>query len=48
MMESNYPLDRNSITNAVLFNGLKKIVADFSDAEKKQLFHDTAARVYRL
>jgi L-fuconolactonase len=48
MMESNFPVDRNSISYAVLFNGLKKIVADFSDADKKQLFHDTAARVYRL
>ena len=48
MMESNFPVDRNSISYAVLFNGLKKIVADFSDAEKRQLFHDTAAKVYRL
>ena len=48
MMESNFPVDRNSISYAVLFNGLKKIVADFSDEEKQQLFHGTASRVYRL
>jgi L-fuconolactonase len=48
MMESNFPVDRQSLSYAVLFNGMKKIVADFSDAEKKQLFHDTAARIYRL
>ncbi len=48
MMESNFPVDRNSISYAVLFNGLKKIVADFSDSEKLQMFHDTAANVYRL
>ena len=48
MMESNFPVDRNSISYAVLFNGMKKIVADFSDVEKRQLFHDTAARIYRL
>jgi len=48
MMESNFPVDRNSLSYAVLFNGMKKIVADFSDAEKQQLFHDTAARIYRL
>jgi L-fuconolactonase len=48
MMESNFPVDRQSLSYAVLFNGMKKIVADFSDAEKAQLFHDTAARIYRL
>jgi L-fuconolactonase len=48
MMESNFPVDRNSISYAVLFNGLKKIVADFSDAEKRQLFYETAVRIYRL
>jgi predicted TIM-barrel fold metal-dependent hydrolase len=48
MMESNFPVDRNSISYAVLFNGMKKIVADFSEAEKSQLFYGTAARIYRL
>ena len=48
MMESNFPVDRQSISYAVLYNGLKKIVADFSAAEKQQLFYNTAERVYRL
>jgi L-fuconolactonase len=48
MMESNFPVDRNSLSYAVLFNGMKKIVADFSEAEKSQLFYGTAARIYRL
>lgn len=48
MMESNFPVDRWSISYQVLFNGMKKIVADFTDAEKRAMFHDTAARVYRL
>lgn len=48
MMESNFPVDRQSISYAVLYNGLKKIVADFSAAEKQQLFYKTAERVYRL
>lgn len=48
MMESNVPVDRQSLSYAVLFNGMKKIVGGFSDAEKKQLFHDTAVRIYRL
>lgn len=48
MMESNFPVDRVSLSYPVLFNGMKKIVADFSDSEKQKLFHDTAERVYRL
>jgi predicted TIM-barrel fold metal-dependent hydrolase len=48
MMESNFPVDRNSLSYAVLINGQKKIVSDFSEAEKSQLFYGTAARIYRL
>lgn len=48
MFESNFPVDRFSISYPVLWNGFKKMVADFSDAEKHALFYGTAARVYRL
>ena len=48
MMESNFPVDKQSISYSVLYNGLKKMVADFSEADKQQLFYDTAERVYRL
>jgi len=48
MMESNFPVDRLSISYHVLFNGMKKIVADFSAEEKHQMFYGTASRVYRL
>ena len=48
MMESNFPVDRNSLSYHVLFNGLKKIVLDFSDDEKHQLFRRTAERVYNI
>ena len=48
MMESNFPVDRASISYHVLFNALKKIVSDFSVDEKHQLFHGTAERVYRV
>lgn len=48
MMESNFPVDSASLSYAVLFNGMKKIVSDFSEADKKKLFYDTAARVYGL
>jgi predicted TIM-barrel fold metal-dependent hydrolase len=47
-MESNFPVDRFSISYHVLYNGLKKIVADFSETEKLAMFHDTSARVYSL
>ena len=48
MMESNFPVDKMSIAYHVLFNGLKKIVADFSEEEKHQMFYGTAERVYGL
>ncbi len=48
MMESNFPVDRYSISYHVLYNGLKKIVADFSEDEKHAMFYGTAARVYGL
>ena len=48
MFESNFPVDKLSISYHVLWNGLKKIVADFSEGEKQAMFYGTAARVYRL
>ena len=48
MFESNFPPDKLSISYHVLWNGFKKIVADFSDDEKHAMFYGTAARVYRL
>jgi predicted TIM-barrel fold metal-dependent hydrolase len=48
MFESNFPVDRLSIGYATLWNGFKKLVADFSDDEKHALFYGTAERVYRL
>jgi len=48
MMESNFPVDKLSVSYHVLYNGLKKIVADFSDDEKHAMFYGTAARVYGI
>jgi len=48
MFESNFPVDRYSISYPVLWNGFKKMVADFSAAEKQWLFYGTAAKVYRI
>ena len=48
MFESNFPVDKQSCSYAVLWNAFKKMVADASESEKSALFHDTATRVYRL
>lgn len=48
MFESNFPVDKASVSWGVLNNAFKKLVADGSEAEKDALFHDTANRVYRL
>jgi predicted TIM-barrel fold metal-dependent hydrolase len=48
MMESNYPPDARSCGFVPLWNALKRTVAGCSAGEKAALFHDVAARVYRL
>jgi L-fuconolactonase len=48
MFESNFPVDKASCSYQVLWNSFKRLTAGFSAAEKAALFHDTAARVYRL
>ena len=46
MFESNFPVDRLSVSYHVLWNTFKRIAAGFSEGDKALLFHDTAARVY--
>lgn len=48
MFESNFPVDKLSISYPVLWNAFKKMVADFSESDKHALFYDTAARAYKL
>jgi L-fuconolactonase len=48
MFESNFPVDKRSCSYPVLWNAFKKLVSDASADEKRQLFHDTACRVYRI
>ncbi len=48
MFESNFPVDMASCSYTVLWNSFKRLTADYSAAEKAALYHDTAARVYRL
>lgn len=48
LFESNYPVDKVSCSYNVLWNSFKRLTAQYSADEKSKLFHDTAARIYRL
>ncbi len=48
LMESNFPVDKQTCGYSVLWNAMKRITKNCSAAEKAALYHDTAARVYRL
>jgi len=50
MFESNFPVDKESVSYGTLWNTFKRIAAKagLSEAEKTSIFSDTAARVYRL
>jgi predicted TIM-barrel fold metal-dependent hydrolase len=48
MFESNFPVDRFSISYRVLWNAFHKLAARYTPAERDQMFWGTAARVYRL
>ena len=48
MFESNFPVDRQSISYRTLWNALKKIAAKYSDAEQDLMFSGVARKIYRL
>lgn len=48
MFESNFPVDRWSLSYRTVWNGMKKIAAQYSRAERDAMFAGTAERVYRL
>jgi L-fuconolactonase len=48
MFESNFPVDKQSCSYAVLWNAFKRFAAGYSEADKDALFVGTATRVYRL
>lgn len=48
MFESNFPVDKQSCGYGALWNAFKRITQGYTADEKAALFHDTAARVYRL
>lgn len=48
LFESNFPVDKVTCSYNTLWNAFKRLTAQYSPEEKAYLFHDTAARVYRL
>ena len=48
MFESNFPVDRRSLSYHIVYNGFKKMVANFSETEKHAMFYGTAAKVYSI
>jgi L-fuconolactonase len=48
MFESNFPVDKVSYSYNVLYNAFKRLSKQYSAGERAALFHDTAARVYRI
>jgi L-fuconolactonase len=48
MFESNFPVDRMSLSYVVFWNACKKIAVDYSPSEQDALFAGTATRVYGL
>ena len=48
MFESNFPPDKVSYSYNVLFNAFKRLSQGYSATERAALFHDTAAKAYRI
>ena len=48
LFESNFPVDKRCFGYVEVWNAFKRLAAGFSPSEKVDLFHDTAARAYRL
>ncbi|MGI9509293.1 MAG: amidohydrolase family protein [Geminicoccaceae bacterium] len=48
MFASNYPVDGLCADFKTIYSGFMTITADFSPSDRQKLFHDNAARLYRL
>ena len=48
MFESNYPVDKISYSYNVLWNAFKRLSKGYSATERAAMFHDTAARIYKI
>ena len=47
MFESNFPVDKLSLSYSIYWNAMKRIASEFSDDEQHELFYGTASRVYK-
>jgi predicted TIM-barrel fold metal-dependent hydrolase len=48
MFASNFPVDGLRVTFGRMFDDYKRMTRDFPARERRGLFHDNAARFYRL
>ena len=48
MFESNFPVDKISYSYNVIYNAFKRLSQGYSESERADMFHDTAARVYNI
>ena len=48
MLESNFPPDKVSFSYNVMYNAFKRLSQNYTATERAAIFHDTAAKVYRL
>jgi predicted TIM-barrel fold metal-dependent hydrolase len=48
MFESNFPVDKVSYSYNVMYNAFKRLSKGYAAAERSAMFHDTAARIYRI
>ena len=48
LLESNFPPDKVSYSYHVMYNAFKRMTAGYSASERAAMFHDNAARIYRI
>ena len=48
MFESNFPVDKLSLSYPILWNFFKKLARDYTENEKDEMFRGTATRFYQL
>ena len=48
MFESNFPVDKVSFSYNVMYNAFKRFSKNYSASERAAMFHDVAARAYRI
>ena len=48
MFESNFPVDKVSFSYNVMWNAFKRFSTGYSATERAAMFHDTAAKTYRI